>query len=157
MFFSSLHSRCSSCFCSVDRASSGCRSGTCLCRTRRKRRSPESWCRRSWLESPRCAASWSGGTSRLCIRGVWKWGLFVNKTLSGWTGHRTEHFPTFLGKSQCYHRDEDITTTQRKSIHFALLPPPRKLCCYFGISVCLSGYLLKCIWTARINLGPSPG
>lgn len=68
-FLSSLHSRCSSCFCSVDKESSGFRSGTCLCLIRRKRRSPESWCRRSWLESPKCAAFWSGETSRLYIRG----------------------------------------------------------------------------------------
>lgn len=68
-FLSSLHCRCSSCFCSAGKASSGFRSGTCLCLIRRKRRSPESWCRQSWLENPKCAASWSGGTSRLCTRG----------------------------------------------------------------------------------------
>lgn len=66
---SSLRCRCSSCSSSADKASSGSRSGTCLCLTRRKRRSPESWCRRFWPASPRCAASWSGETSRLSTRG----------------------------------------------------------------------------------------
>lgn len=66
---SSLPCRCSSCSSSADKASSGSRSGTCLCLTRRKRRSPESWCRQFWPASPRCAASWSGETSRLSTRG----------------------------------------------------------------------------------------
>lgn len=66
---SSLPCRCSSCSSSADKASSGSRSGTCLCLTRRKRRSPESWCRQFWHASPRCAASWSGETSRLSTRG----------------------------------------------------------------------------------------
>lgn len=65
----SLPCRCSSCSSSADKASSGSRSGTCLCLTRRKRRSPESWCRQFWPASPRCAASWSGETSRLSTRG----------------------------------------------------------------------------------------
>lgn len=67
------HGRCSLCSCSAAKASSGSRSGTCLCLTRRKRRSPESWCKPSWLGSPKCAASWSGETSRSCIRGGYEW------------------------------------------------------------------------------------
>lgn len=66
---SSLVFRCNSCYSSADKANSGSRSGTCLCLTRRKRRSPESWCRQFWPASPRCAASWSGETSRLSTRG----------------------------------------------------------------------------------------
>lgn len=92
VFLSSLHFRCSSCFCLVDKASSGFRNGTCLCLIRRKRRSPESWCRRSWLESPKCAAFWSGETSRLYIRGgywvgtcLWIYDLWLN-------AHRKEYF-----------------------------------------------------------------
>lgn len=85
-----LHFRCSSCFCSVDKASSGFRNGTCLCLIRRKRRSPESWCRRSWLESPKCAVFWSGETSRLCIRGGWEWDLFMNKNVFRLNAHRIQ-------------------------------------------------------------------
>lgn len=87
---SSPRCRCSSCSSSADKASSGSRSGTCLCLIRRRRRSPESWCRRSWPGSPKCAASWSGGTSRSCIRGgKWSWERFVVECFSvAWAIHR---------------------------------------------------------------------
>lgn len=65
----SLSLRCSSCCCLAGRESCGCRSGMCPSLTRRGRRSPETWSRQYWPGSPRCAASWSGGTSRLFTRG----------------------------------------------------------------------------------------
>lgn len=61
-FLSSIHFRCSSCSFSVGKESSGFRNGTCLCLIRRRRRSPGSWCRRSWLGNPKCAAFWNGET-----------------------------------------------------------------------------------------------
>lgn len=81
--------RCSSCSSSADKASSGSRSGTCLCLIRRRRRSPESWCRRSWPGSPKCAASWSGGTSRSCTRGgEWSRARFVVERSQNGVFHR---------------------------------------------------------------------
>lgn len=65
----SIYLRCSSCYCLAGRESCVCRSGMCPCLTRRGRRSPETWSRPYWPGSPRCAASWSGGISRLFTRG----------------------------------------------------------------------------------------
>lgn len=64
-----LSPRCSSCFCSAGRESCVCRNGMCLCRTRRERKSPETWSRLFLPASPRCAASWSGGISKLYTKG----------------------------------------------------------------------------------------
>lgn len=61
--------RCSSCCCSAGRENCGYRSGMFPCLTRRGRRSPGTWSRLFLPENPRCAASWSGGTSRLCTKG----------------------------------------------------------------------------------------
>lgn len=92
---SSLRFRCSSCSCSVGKASSGSRNGTCLCLTRRKRRSPESWCRQSWLANPRCAASWSGETWRLCTRGGW---VLKTRLKSKVLSERSESFSPLTGQ-----------------------------------------------------------
>lgn len=65
-----LSLRCSLCFCSAGRESCVCRNGMCLSRTRRERKSPETWFRLFLHASPRCAASWSGEISKLCTKGM---------------------------------------------------------------------------------------
>lgn len=145
-FLSSLHCRCSSCFCSVDKASSGFRSGTCLCLIRRKRRSPESWCRPSWLESPKCAASWSGETSRLYIRGghaLWLNAHRIGYFTVSWAIHRPiihrhpaqlENQETVLSKRQGHH---DYNKNEHS--FFCLIMP-----CY-----CANG------WAGRLLVNPA--
>lgn len=69
LFFFFLLPRCASCCSSVGRASCGCRSGTRPRPSATKRRWWGSWCRSYSPASLKCAAFWSGGTSRLSTRG----------------------------------------------------------------------------------------